>query len=225
MPAEEQIDAQGVAIALGEVRQRISAAGGGVEVSILPVTKGFGADAVEAAVAAGAKAVGENYVQEMLAKFDALASANLDVDYHMIGQLQTNKVRMLAGRIALYETVDRARLAREIAKRDAGASVLIQVDTTDESGKGGHPISTLDAFVDEVRELGLTLRGLMTVGPTSGDPEAARPGFALVRAAVDRHGLAVCSMGMSGDLEIAVQEGSTQLRIGTALFGERTVRT
>ncbi len=110
-------------------------------------------------------------------------------------------------------------------KIDPGARVLVQVDTSGEPGKGGCPIGDLDALVAIVRDAGLDLRGLMTVGPTDGGPEAARPGFRAVRAALDRLGLEVCSMGMSDDLEVAVQEGSTQVRVGSALFGPRPVRT
>jgi pyridoxal phosphate enzyme (YggS family) len=213
------IDAARVRAALDEVGARISAAGGGDEVSVLPVTKGFGREAIDAARAAGCTAIGENYAQELLAKQDACTG----LDVHFIGQLQTNKVRQLAGLVGIYETVDRAKLAREIAKRDPGARVLVQVDTSDEPGKGGCPLADLDALVDAVRDLGLDLRGLMTVGPTEGGPEAARPGFRAVRAAVDRCGLSICSMGMTGDLEVAVEEGSTQVRVGTALFGARPV--
>jgi len=213
------IDAAHVGAALDEVRARISAAGGGDEVSVLPVTKGFGREAIDAARAAGCTAIGENYAQELLAKQDACTG----LDVHFIGQLQTNKVRQLAGLVGIYETVDRSKLAREIAKRDPGARVLVQVDTSDEPGKGGCPLADLDALVDAVRDLGLDLRGLMTVGPTEGGPEAARPGFRAVRAAVDRFGLPICSMGMTGDLEVAVEEGSTQVRVGTALFGTRPV--
>jgi uncharacterized pyridoxal phosphate-containing UPF0001 family protein len=101
--------------------------------------------------------------------------------------------------------------------------VLAQVDTTGEPGKGGCPLDRLDELVAAIGEAGLELRGLMTVGPTAAGPDAARPGFAAVRAAVDRLGLSVCSMGMSDDLEVAVPEGSTQVRIGTALFGARPV--
>ena len=159
--------------------------------------------------------------QELLAKREVAARAEV----HFIGQLQTNKVRQLAGLVQVYETVDRARLAAEIAKRQPGASVLVQVDTTSEPGKGGCTLTELDALVDEIGRMDLDVRGLMTVGPTEGGPEAARPGFRAVRSAVDRLGLTVCSMGMSGDLEVAVQEGSTQVRVGSALFGQRPVRT
>jgi len=210
-------DATTVAEALARVRDRIAAAGGDDGVAVLAVTKGFGAEAIEAALAAGCVAIGENYAKELLAKREAAARAEV----HFIGQLQTNKVRQIAGLVDVYETVDREHLARELAKRDTGARVLVQVDTTGEPGKGGCPLADLDDLVAIVNEIGLDLRGLMTVGPTEGGPDAARAGFRAVRAAVDRLGLDICSMGMTADLEVAVQEGSTQIRVGTALFGAR----
>ncbi len=208
-----------VSQALEQVRTRIRLAGGDDTVRILAVTKGFGADAIEAALAAGCTAIGENYAQELIEKRAAAEHAEV----HFIGQLQTNKIRQIAGLVRVYETVDRARIAHEIAKRDPGATVLIQVDTAGQSGKGGCSFDQLDELVGEVRSIGLNLGGLMTVGPTFGGPEAARDGFRRVRSAVDRLGLEVCSMGMTGDLEVAVAEGSTQVRVGTALFGERRV--
>ena len=210
------VDVNAVAAALAGVRERIAAAGG-TDVQVLAVTKGFGPDAIHAALAAGCRSIGENYAQELVAKRDALEGA----DVHFIGQLQTNKVRQVAGLVDLYETVDRPSLAREIAKRSPGAAVLVQVDTSAEPGKGGVALDQLDELVEQVVALGLDLRGLMTVGPTVGGPDAARPGFRAVRAAVDRLGLAICSMGMTDDLEVAVEEGSTQVRVGTALFGAR----
>ena len=210
-------DAASVAESLQRVRDRIFAAGGGADVAVLPVTKGFGPEAIEAALAAGCTAIGENYAQELLAKRDAAAKAEV----HFIGQLQTNRVRQVAGLVDVYETVDRERLVHEIARRQPGARVLIQVDTTGEPGKGGCPLPDVDALVAVARAAALDLRGLMTVGPTNAGPEAARAGFRAVRAAVDRIGLAVCSMGMTDDVEVAVQEGSTQIRVGTALFGPR----
>ena len=213
------IDPAAVRAALDHVRARIDAAGGDARVAILPVTKAFGPEAIDAVRACGCTAIGENYAQELIAKRDACRG----LDVHFIGQLQTNKVRQLAGLVSVYETVDRVKLAREIATRDPGARVLVQVDTTGEPGKGGCPLADLDALVDAVRDLGLDLTGLMTVGPTDGGPEAAREGFRAVRAAADRLGLAECSMGMTADLEVAVQEGSTQVRVGSALFGARPV--
>jgi pyridoxal phosphate enzyme (YggS family) len=213
------IDPVEVSAALERVRARISAAGGGDEVAILPVTKAFDRQAIDVVRSLGHRAIGENYAQELLEKRDACEG----LDVHFIGQLQTNKVRQLAGLVTVYETVDRAKLAREIARRDPGARVLIQVDTSGEAGKGGCPLGDLDELVAVVRDLDLRLDGLMTVGPTEGGAEAARSGFRAVRSAVDRLGLSVCSMGMTGDLEVAVQEGSTQVRVGSALFGARPV--
>lgn len=221
------IDASTIAERLAEIRARITAVGGGPDIRILAVTKAFGAEVVDLAVAAGCDAVGENYAQELVAKRDAIAR-HPGLGVHFIGQLQTNKVRHLADLVTVYETVDRAKLAGEIAKRSPGAAVMIQVDTSSltgdhAEGKGGCPISDLDALVESVGAVDLDLRGLMTVGPTDGGPEAARSGFVAVRAAVDRLGLAECSMGMSDDLEVAVECGSTQVRVGTALFGSRPV--
>jgi PLP dependent protein len=227
MEAGGMNDAATVAERLADVRARIAAAGGGPDVGVLAVTKAFGPDVVAVAAAAGCDAIGENYAQELLVKRDAI-TAQEGLVVHFIGQLQTNKVRQLAGLVTVYETVDRIKLAREIAKRDPGAAVLVQVDTSSltgdvAEGKGGCPISELDALIESLGGLDLEIRGLMTVGPTDGGPAAARPGFEAVRAAVDRLGLAECSMGMSDDLEVAVECGSTQVRIGTALFGSRPV--
>ncbi len=163
----------------------------------------------------------------MLAKRTAI-EAHAGLDTHFIGQLQSNKIRQLAGIVSVWASVDRAKLVREIARRDPGGRIMIQGDTSalsgiDEPGKGGCPIADLDDLVAIAHDAGLELLGLMTVGPTDGGTEAARPGFEAVRAAVDRHGLSVCSMGMTADLEVAVQSGSTQVRIGTALFGSRPV--
>lgn len=226
-PGPDVNDVSQVRDGLASVRDRIARAGGGADVAVLAVTKAFRPEVIDLAAAAGCRAVGENYAQELLSKRDALAR-HPELDVHFIGQLQTNKVRQLAGLVTVYETVDRAKLAREIAKRDPGAAVMIQVDTsalTGElaAGKGGCALSDLDELADVTRELGLDLRGLMTVGPTEGGPEAARPGFVAVRAAADRLGLGQCSMGMSADLEVAVECGSTEVRVGTALFGSRPV--
>lgn len=209
-----------VSTRLAGIRARIAAAGGDPSVEVLAVTKGFGPDAIVAAAGAGCRAVGENYAQELLGKHRALDPWP-DVEVHFIGQLQSNKVRSLAGVVDVFESVDRASLVAELAKRAPGQRVLVQVDTTGEPGKGGCPIDDVPALVATARDAGLTVEGLMTVGPTEGPPEAARPGFRAVRRLVDALGLTVCSMGMSGDLEIAVAEGSTQVRVGTALFGAR----
>jgi PLP dependent protein len=213
-----------VAARVAEARERIAAVSGGREVALVAATKTFGPEALLAAGATGCDAVGENYAQELVAKLDAIVGADLlgrVPEVHFIGQLQSNKVRALAGRVAVFETVDRRSLALEIAKRCPGARVLVQVDATGEPGKGGCPLADAPRLVDEARSAGLDVVGLMTVGPTDGGPAAARPAFRSVRALLDRLGLAVCSMGMTDDLEVAVEEGSTQVRVGSALFGPR----
>lgn len=220
------IDPGQVAERLAVVRDRIARAGG-IGVQVVAVTKTFGVDALRAASAAGADAIGENYAQELVAKFAELAESGdepFGLPVHFIGQLQSNKVRSVAPYVQVYETVDRASVATEIAKRAPGATVLVQVSTSGEPGKGGCPVDDVAALVDRLRALGLVPAGLMTVGPTEGGPEAARAGFRRVRALLDQLGLSVCSMGMTDDLEVAVQEGATQVRVGSALFGARPPR-
>jgi len=206
-----------VAARLHAVRERIERAGG-LGVAVLPVTKTFPVEACHAAYRAGCGAVGEIYAQEVVSKF---GGERPPFDVHFIGQLQTNKVRALSGIVTVYETVDRVSLVQEIAKRAPGAAVLLQVDTSGEPGKGGCPLSGVHDLVSVAVGCGLDVRGLMTVGPTVGGPQAARPGFRAVRKLLDELGLRVLSMGMTDDLEVAVQEGSTQVRVGSALFGAR----
>jgi len=210
-----------IAERLDRVRQQIVDAGG-TDVEILAVTKGHPVAAIHAAAAVGLTAIGENYAQELLAK---VSGVTLDVAVHFIGQLQTNKVRQLTGVVAVYETVDRASLVAEIAKRSPGAHVLIQIDTSDEPGKGGCPPAEAERLVTQAAQAGLVVDGLMTVGPTEGGPEAARPGFRLVRLMCDDLGLTTCSMGMTDDFVVAVQERSSRVRLGSALFGMRPART
>ena len=140
---------------------------------MLAVTKGFGVDAVAAAAAAGIASIGENYAQELLTKLDAARTAGLDV--HFIGRLQSNKVRQLAGAVAVWESIDRPALVAELARRAPGTTVLVQVAATGEPGKGGCPADGVPALVEQARAAGLHVEGLMTVGPTVGGPEAARP--------------------------------------------------
>ncbi len=202
---------------LAMIEERIVTAGAAPgSVDVLAVTKTFPASTARLAVAAGLSALGENYAQELIEKGPDVEGA----EWHFIGGLQRNKVRKLAPWVAVWQSVDRPELVIEIAKRAPGARVLLQVNTTGEPQKSGCDPQALDALVEQALSLGLDVAGLMTVGPTGGgDP---RSSFAALRGAVDRLGLAVCSMGMSGDLELAVAEGSTMVRIGTALFGPRT---
>jgi len=225
--AAEALSTDSVAERLGAVRERIAAAGGDERVHILAVTKGFGPDAVRAAVGAGLVDVGENYAQELAAKADELASDGPADEpgprWHFIGRLQRNKVRLVASQVAVWQSVDRLALGEEIARRTHEAAVFVQVAVTDETGKGGCPPADVPVLVGDLGRLGLDVRGLMAVGAT-GPPEDARPGFRRLRRLADDLGLAEVSMGMSGDLEVAVEEGSTMVRIGTALFGPRPVR-
>ena len=207
---------------LERVRRQIVDAGGS-DVEVLPVTKGHPAPAVLAAREAGLSAVGENYAQELISKFEALDID--DVAVHFIGQLQTNKVRQLVGLVDIYETVDRPGLVVELAKRAPGARVLVQVNTTGEASKGGCSPDQVEPLVVKATSAGLAVEGLMTVGPTTGGPEAGRAGFRLVRRLCDDLGLTTCSMGMSDDFVVAVQEGSTRVRLGSVLFGMRPAPT
>lgn len=191
-------------------------------VAVVGVTKGFASDAIDAAVAAGCDAVGENYAQELIDKRTTVERLRPEVQF--IGQLQRNKVRQLVGLVDVWCSLDRAPVIDEVAKRAPGARVMVQVDTTDDPAKGGCSVDDVAALVDRATELGLRVEGLLTVGPTGGDSESARSGFRQVRALVDRLGLTECSMGMSGDLVVAIAEGSTQVRVGTALFGQRPPR-
>ena len=217
------IDAHPVRERLAVVESRIRSAGG-IGVEVLAVTKGFGPDAIDAAIAAGCPRIGENYAQELLEKLRARDESAARPEIHFIGRLQSNKVRSLSGVVDVYASVDRASLIETIARRAPGARVLVQVDTTDEPGKGGCPPADVDTLVSDALGAGLRVEGLMTVGPTDGGPEAARAGFRAVREMATRLGLRVCSMGMTADLEVAVEEGSTQVRVGTALFGWRDAR-
>jgi len=217
------LDAAEVSRRLEVVHQRIRRAGGdGVEV--VAVTKGFGAEAILAAVGAGCTRIGENYAQEAVPKVEQARREGASFELHFIGHLQSNKVRQLAPVVDVWETVDRASVISELGRRTAGAKVFVQVDATREPGKGGCDPDTLDDVVASARAAGLAVEGLMVVGPTDADRERTRFAFRSTRAAADRLGLPHCSMGMSGDLEIAVEEGATLVRVGTALFGPRPHR-
>lgn len=209
---------------LERVRERIVAAGGDpAGVTIVAVTKAFGLDAVDAALDAGAVHLGENYAQELVAKAEAVGERRQPV-WHFIGGLQRNKVRALAPHVALWETVDRASLGAEIAKRAPGARVLVQINISDEEAKGGCTPAEAPDLVAELSGLGLDVAGLMGVA-AAGDLARARAQFAGLAAIRGDLGLAELSMGMSADLEAAVAEGATIVRVGSALFGPRPPRS
>lgn len=210
-----------VARRLESVRERIEAVAEGRSVRVVAVTKGFDASAPRAALASGLTMLGENYAQELVVKDDLLSeSERAELEWHFIGRLQRNKVRLLASRVGVWQSVDRIELLDEIARRAPGAAVMIQVDLSTGSGRGGASPDRVGELVEHGRMLGLDVRGLMAVGPV-GSPEAARIGFRRVVALADELGLPERSIGMSGDLEVAVAEGGTMVRIGTGLFGTR----
>lgn len=197
------------------------------QVDVVAVSKGHGAPATRIALAAGVTRLGESYAQELVAKRSELAGSPEPLpatpSWHFVGRLQRNKVRTIADAVALWHTVDSERLADEIARRAPGAEVLVQLDLAGLPGRGGIAPDGAPGLVDHCRGLGLAVQGLMGVGPP-GDPQAARPAFASLSLLADRLDLDQRCMGMSGDLEVAVAEGATMVRVGTDLFGRRPAR-
>jgi PLP dependent protein len=214
-----RLDAATVAERLAGVQRRIADAGGDPDrVTVVAVTKGFGPEAVAAALGAGLEHIGENYAQELEAKAVAVdAGAPC---WHFIGRLQRNKVRRLASLVTLWESVDRLSLGEEIARRAPGARVLVQANISGEEAKGGCPPEEIPDLVGRLVDLGLDVRGLMGIA-AAGPVERAREEFARLATLRGSLGLAELSMGMSADLEAAVSEGATLVRVGTALFGLR----
>jgi pyridoxal phosphate enzyme (YggS family) len=217
-------------LATVEARIREHQARGGFThpVRIVAVTKTHGPEAVRAALRAGLADVGENRVQEALAKQDSLAG--VPVRWHLIGTLQRNKARLAAGRFGLIQSVDRVELAEELARRvpqGARQAVLVEVNCSGEPQKGGVEPDGLEALLDRIRSLpGLELRGLMTLAALTDEERLQRTAFGLLRTLRDRYrhdesDLPELSMGMSGDYGTAVEEGATMVRLGTLLFGER----
>lgn len=225
-------DAAAIAVQLQAVRARIAAACRSAgrapdAVALIAVSKGHPADALAAAYAQGQRAFGESYVQELVRKAPELAALP-ELALRFIGRLQRNKVKDLIRVPALraVDGVDSLALAQTLDERARAAGrtldVLLQVNVDREPQKAGVLPEQLSALVDAVRALpSLSLRGLMVIPRASADPDLARPAFAALRDLAEQHSLPELSMGMSADLEVAVQEGATMVRIGTALFGER----
>ena len=212
------VDTSAVIAAVAAVRDELREMSA-ENVRIVAVTKSFGIDAIEAAYQAGCRAIGENYAQELLDKKEAIPH---DMDVHFIGHLQSNKVRSLVDVVDLWETVDRTSLIDELARRAPGARVLLQVNTTGEETKSGCSLADTESLCDRAREGGLHPVGLMTIGPTGGTESQCARAFSALREQANRLGLAECSMGMSDDWRVAVREGSTMIRLGSALFGSRS---
>ena len=205
--------------AVARIQARIAAVGDPARVRIVAVTKGQPAGAVRAALAAGLTDVGESRAQELIAKAADLGGVGAEPPlWHFVGRVQTNKVRQVAHLVSLWQSVDRLGAGEEIARRAPGARVLVQVNVTRESQKGGCPPAEAAGLVAALQRLGLEVEGLMTVG-VHGDLGATRAGFRLLASLADDLGLAERSMGMTEDLEVAVEEGATMVRVGRALFG------
>lgn len=213
------IDAGRVAAQMAVVRARIAELSDR-PVRVVAVTKTFGADAVVAALDAGADGIGENYAQELIAKAAGDVLRDRAVAWHFIGQLQRNKVRIVASHVVLWHTVDRYEVGAEIATRAPGARVLVQVNTTGEGQKAGCAPGETATLVAALQARGLVVAGLMTMG-ADGDPRRTRAAFHLLRTVADDAGLEECSMGMSADYELALEEGATIIRLGSTLFGPR----
>ncbi|HSS93272.1 MAG TPA: YggS family pyridoxal phosphate-dependent enzyme [Candidatus Dormibacteraeota bacterium] len=209
-----------VAANLARVRERIARSGRNPdEVAIVAVTKGFDVSACGEALRAGLRMLGENRVQEAIGKIDQLP----DAEWHLIGHLQTNKVRLAAGRFALIQSVDSARLAEAIARTEPSQRVLVEVNVSREPQKSGVDPEHALELVASANGL-LDLKGLMAIGPTSGDPAAVFSELRRLRDDAEQRlgkDLPILSIGMSGDFEAAVAAGSTMLRLGQVLFGPR----
>ncbi len=208
---------EGLGERLGEVRDRIARAGGDWRsITIVAVTKGLGYSAVEEAYGAGLRDFGENYAQALLGRTSAAHKRfTTAARWHYLGAVQRNKVRRLAPHVSSWQGVDRVAEGMEIARHAPGAAVMVQVNVTGAPQRNGCDFEDVPALVEGLREQDLDVRGLMCVAPEH-DP---RPAFARLAMAAEDAGVTELSMGMSGDFEVAVQEGSTMLRLGSALFG------
>ena len=190
-------------------------------VRLLAVTKVFGAEVVHEAYALGLREFGENYVQEMERKAPAV-SGLAEARFHLIGHLQSNKTNNAAQLFSAIDSIDSAKLASRLDGEGKPMDVMIEVKLSEEESKSGAGEVELPAIVEAIRgSRNLKLRGLMTVPPWSEDAEVARPYFARLRELAARFEIPELSMGMSNDLEVAIEEGATWVRVGTALFGRR----
>ena len=208
-----------VAERLASVRDRIERAGARTgSVTVVAVTKGLGREAIDAAVGAGLVDIGENYAQEMLSKLDA---APPEVRWHFLGQPQRNKLARLAPHVQLWHGLDSEEHALALAQRRQSASVLVQVMTAGPIGRHGASPARVPALVESAVAAGLDVRGLMAVGPRPASTADVRRCFREVARLAETLGLSELSMGMSADFDLAVAEGATIVRLGTALFGPR----
>jgi pyridoxal phosphate enzyme (YggS family) len=220
-----------IATNLERVRERLAGAAARAgrradDVLLIGVSKTVDVERIRAAVAAGVTALGENRVQEAKTK---VAELGRPAAWHLIGHLQTNKVKDALELFDVIHSLDRLELAREIERRAAArgqlVDVLLQVNVAAEPSKGGVGPDAVGETLDAIGKLAhVRVRGLMTIPPEVEHAEDSRPWFRRLRELAERHGLRELSMGMSGDFEVAVEEGATMVRVGTAVFGPRPSR-
>jgi len=215
------IDYQLVADRIGDIRATI-ASRAAHPVKIVAVTKGFGIDAVRAAIKAGVHDIGENYAQEMMKKNDLLQKSEEagESRWHFIGNLQRNKVRKLSSSVFMWQSIDAFSLGEEIKRRSESAKLLVQVNMTGVDTQGGVSPSQAPALVERFKESGIHVQGLMAIGANA-DRETTLSHFQDLRKLANSLGLAECSMGMSNDYDLALEAGSTIIRLGRAIFGNR----
>jgi len=190
------------------------------EITVIAVTKKFPAKFIREAYDLGLREFGENYVQEFEGKHPELADLR-EARFHLIGHLQSNKARKAAELFDCVQTVDTVKLAERLSQAKA-MDVMVEVKLSPEQAKAGAAPEALAELIEGVRALpALRLRGMMTMPPWSENAEDSRPYFSELRRLGEKHGLRELSMGMSHDLEVAIEEGATMIRVGTALFGPR----
>lgn len=220
---------------LARVRERMAAACRRAgrspdEVTLVGVSKGFRAEAVAEAFSAGLEDIGENRVQEAAAKIAALAATGVHPRWHLVGHLQTNKAKTAIDLFAIIHSVDSLRLAQALSQRSRQpVAILLEVNVAQEPSKFGFAPEEVAPALSSIAALpNLDVRGLMTVAPLTDDPETVRPVFRRLRELRDAlglrppgGGLRELSMGMTGDFEVAIEEGATMVRIGRAIFGPR----
>ncbi|NLL17759.1 MAG: YggS family pyridoxal phosphate-dependent enzyme [Clostridia bacterium] len=226
-----------VAANIAALRQRIAIAAEQAgrkpeEIELIAVTKTVDVPRIREAMAEGITSLGENRVQELTAKYEEVGP---EANWHLIGHLQTNKVKYIVDKVALIHSLDRMSLARELSKRAQAISrvvpVLVQVNIAEEESKFGLYRDEVIPFIEEVRSMpGLKIQGLMTIAPLTGDPEEVRPVFRSLKELAVEIGnmgfpeveMRYLSMGMTNDFEVAIQEGANMIRVGSGIFGERS---
>jgi len=212
---------QGLERRIAHAAERVGRSPG--EVTIVAVTKNVEDETIRAALQAGIKHIGENRVQEARRKIESLSTLVPRPVWHMVGHLQTNKVKTAAEIFDIIHSIDSIRLAEAISHRaSSDLPLLLQVNVSGKGVKSGFSVAELAKAVQEIGNLPrLEVKGLMTIAPLVKDPEESRPTFRSLRELRDALGLEHLSMGMSDDFEVAVEEGATMVRIGHAIFGQR----